>query len=380
MQTIESLLQEIFAKQSLLHAVLSSPLETMQGIRKLTIRPVQIKQNLHYQLTRYEGEKTFHSNLSPTECLAFLLDHLNHFKQTLLCTSDADYQILVSKKQQMTILKKPPTQSQQALEHNRKKQYLLEEGVPVPFLVELGIMSANGQVIAKKSDKFRQLNRFLELIDDVLPHLKPEGPIRIVDFGCGKAYLTFALYHYLHGLRGYEVEVSGLDLKKDVITTCQALAKKLGYKGLHFSVGNIVDYIPEHQVDMVITLHACDTATDAALAKAVHWQAGVILCVPCCQKELFRQVRSEVLAPILRHGILKERFAALATDAARAQLLDIAGYQTQVLEFIDLEHTPKNLLIRAIKRPKKEASAKIVEEYQRFKDALGITCSLESLL
>ena len=375
---LEGVLQDIFDKQQLLYAVLSSPTDTKNLTRKISIRPILLKQDLHYQLTEYQVEKTFHRNTTPSECKQLIQNFLTtDFSQGLLCTAKTDYHVLISKKGHLTILQKPPTQSTPSLFHNRKKQYLLEEGIPAPFLIELGVMSPSGKILPKKNDKFKQLNRFLEMVEDILPHLEKERTLRIIDFGCGKAYLTFALYHYLVCLQGYRLDIHGLDLKEDVITHCQALARKLDYTGLQFSVGDIQHFSPGGKVDMVIALHACDTATDGAIAQALKWDSEVILCVPCCQKELFPQVRNSELTPILQHGILKERFASLATDAARSKLLEIAGYYTQVLEFIDLDHTPKNLLIRAVKRPGKQSMEKDMEEYRLFTKTLGITPYLE---
>lgn len=375
---INELLSVLFSENAIIHVVLSSPLSD-ELPQKITIRPIEIKQKLQYQVSSFKDDQVFHQNLDPNKCQQLLTNYLTtDYKQGLICTTKADYQVLTNKKQQSTILKKPPTKSSPLpLAHNRPKNYILEEGASIPFLIELGIMSQNGHVIAKKSDKFRQLNRFLEMISDVLPNLDRKHRIRIIDFGCGKAYLTFALYHYLVNIEGLKIDVQGLDLKEEVIKQCQDLADRLGYGDLKFSVGDINNYTPQHNVDMVITLHACDTATDAALEKAIRWNATVILCVPCCQHELFKQVHNDTLAPILDHGILKERFAALVTDAARAQLLDILGYQTQVLEFIDLEHTPKNLLIRAIKKKDAKKSKEAKEKYVAFKNALGINPSLE---
>lgn len=299
------------------------------------------------------------------------------FRQGLLCTAEADYQVLISKKFKVTILKKAPSRKPLGtLTHNRKKQYVLEEGTPVPFLVELGIMNGEGKVLAKKYDKFKQINRFLEMVEDVLPHLPTGRPLTIVDFGCGKSYLTFALYHYLAVQQQRKLNVIGLDLKADVIEHCSGLARKLQYDDLRFLVGDIADYDELSAVDMVVTLHACDTATDAALEKAVRWGASVILSVPCCQHELFNQVQSEVLQPLLGHGILKERFSALATDAIRAKLLDVMGYKTQLLEFIDMEHTPKNILIRAVKSGGGNVS-QLWREYTAFRDFLSADPYLE---
>lgn len=370
-------LDQIFESDSLILAILSSPAKKAIS-QKITIRPIIIKNELNYQLTEQKQAQALHRNFSKKECLKWLKEAFLDYKQAFYYTKDADYQILISKKQKITLLSKPSSKTDQNLSHNRPKQYLLQEDHPVPFLEQLGVMSHEGKVIAKKRDKFRQINRFLEMIDDVLPHLAGEQRIHIIDFGCGKAYLTFALYHYLKIVKGLNVEIIGLDLKQDVIQFCQDLTEKLGYdRDLRFKLGDINSYHASSKVDMVISLHACDTASDAALEKAIRWQAKVILCVPCCQHELYQQVRSEMLAPILKHGILKERFASLATDALRAQLLEVLGYHTQVIEFIDLEHTPKNLLIRAVKSGKSESQEKHWQAYLKMKEALQVDPSLE---
>jgi SAM-dependent methyltransferase len=242
-------------------------------------------------------------------------------------------------------------------------------------------MNKEGKVLAKKYDKFRQINRFVEMIADIVPHLPQEKTIRVVDFGCGKSYLTFALYYYLKEVKGLDIEVTGLDLKEDVIRHCSSLAMKLGCDGLRFLVGDIAQYDELEQVDMVVTLHACDTATDAALEKAVRWNASVILSVPCCQHELMPQVKNDILRPMLAHGIIKERFASLATDAVRARILDILDYKTQLIEFIDMEHTPKNVLIRAVKGKNSRSDRKrLIREYVEFKRFLHIDPYLERAL
>lgn len=378
---LDDLIEKLFLANDLLHAVFSSPRTKDQEIgNKVTIQPIKTKKGQLYKISAQRGSQEFHKNVEANECRTQVdLMLKSHFKQALLCTSQNDFHILIGKKDNVTILKKPPTRSLKniPMTHDRKKEYLLEEGRPTPFLEALGVMSRDGKVIPAKRDKFRQLNRFVEMVSDVLPHLSKGKKLHIVDFGCGKAYLTFALYHYLVENIGYDLEIHGLDLKKEVIEHCQALADKLGYTGLSFTVGDINKYEPKKHVDMMISLHACDTATDAAIEKAVRWQAEVILCVPCCQHELMGQVKNDVLKPLLRFGILKERFSALASDAARAQLLDILGYNTQILEFIDMEHTPKNLLIRATKRKTKSPSTQAMRDYTAFKDALQINPSLE---
>ena len=282
------------------------------------------------------------------------------------------------------------------LRHDRPKNHLLPEGQSLPFLVGLGVMTADGRVIAAKRDKFRQINRFLEMTADVVSALKkrahqnPERPLRIVDFGCGKAYLTFALYHYLHNLRGLNIALVGVDLKQDVLAQCSALAVNLGYAGLSFAAGGIQNFAldGEETADMVIALHACDTATDDALARAVAWNAQVILAAPCCQHELFRKIQNDALAPLLRHGILRERLSALVTDALRAEMLAAHGYAVQMLEFVEAEHTPKNILIRAVKRGDSTRSATQAysqnaaaqESYARFRDFWHVQPYIEHAL
>jgi SAM-dependent methyltransferase len=378
LQDIEALLVTIFASDALILVTLS---ESRKGeeISKVVIRPILVKGRISYQLTEHHQKQALHHNLPKEDCLNWLIRHIDHFKQTFVYTTSADYHLLVGKKGNFTLLKKTPTKIQSHLLHNRQKEYLWQEGQPIPFLVHLGVMNQQGKVYAAKKDKFRQINRFLEMIHDALPALDSSRILRIVDFGCGKAYLTFALYHFLKLTKGYQVDMVGLDLKADVIHHCQELAQALGYQqDLHFIREDINQYQTKERVDMVVSLHACDTATDAALEKAIRWQAQVILCVPCCQHELMPQIHQETLRPLLKYGILKERFAALTTDAARAQLLEVLGYRTQILEFIELENTPKNLLIRAIRCSHPREHQKVAwQTYLNFKETLHINPSLE---
>ena len=239
-------------------------------------------------------------------------------------------------------------------------------------------MTPEGKIVHAKYDKFRQINRFLEFIEDVLPELPKDREVTILDFGCGKSYLTFAMYEYLRVLHQVDVRIIGLDLKEDVITHCNALAEKYGYEKLHFWLGDVANYEEVSRVDMVVTLHACDTATDHALYKAVKWGAKVILSVPCCQHELNGQIESEILKPVLKDGLIKERMAALITDGLRAELLTRQGYETQILEFIDMEHTPKNILIRAVKR--RPAASGFGKDYEACADFLHVSGTLEKLL
>lgn len=385
MQSLVKLLGELIDRRELIQGTISQVRKKDPGLPvKVTVKPIELKGELYYQFSSFVGPKVLHDNVIPAEAVDKMsLLFTEHFRQGLLQTAEADYQILISKKGKVGILKKPPTKKSAAeLSHNRKKNYLIEEGTPVPFLVELGIMNAEGKVLAKKYDKFRQINRFVEMITDVVPHLAQNRTLNIVDFGCGKSYLTFVLYHYLKEVRGLDIRVIGLDLKEDVIRHCSDLATRFGYDRLEFLVGDIAQFSGLDRVDMVVTLHACDTATDAALEKAVRWQADVVLSVPCCQHELFRQVNNDVLSPLLQHGILKERFSALATDAIRARLLDMMGYKTQLLEFIDMEHTPKNVLIRAVKgkRPSDAELAALTRSYLDFRRFLQADPYLERAL
>lgn len=375
------IIAEAIVNGDCLRAVFSSPLE--KGItQKIEIRPILIKNQLHYQITTFQGQKALHQNYLPNDCKNQILDiYLNSFKQALISLKSVEYQILTNKKGIRTFLKKAPSlpKGLEVLDHNRKKNYLLDE-TSLSFLVELGLMSKDGKVIAKKSDKYKQLNRFLEMVEDILPSLNKNETINIIDFGCGKAYLTFALYHYLHTMKGYTIKIIGLDLKKDVVTDCEALAKKLKFDHLSFQVGDISCYETKEKVNMMVTLHACDTATDAALEKAIVWKSDIILSVPCCQHELLNQVQNKNLTPLLKHGILKERFSSLVTDAARAQILEIMGYHCQILEFIDMEHTPKNLLIRATIKSKMVEQEKLMNDYAIFKEELKISPFLEKRL
>lgn len=374
MDELRTVLEDNLNSEFLL-AVLSNP-RRADGPSKVRIRPVRHKDRQVYQFEAFCGTQVFHQNLEKEEACGKILDYMETFRQMQLDTQSAAVSALVSKKGKVTVKKKLRAQKKApaATDHNRKKHYILEEGIPVPFLQDLGVMTAEGKIVRTKSDKFRQINRFLEFIQDVLPKLPREREIRILDFGCGKSYLTFAMYYYLHELQGLDVRILGLDLKEDVIRACNQLSQRYGYEKLRFLEGNIADYTGADEVDMVVTLHACDTATDFALAKAVGWKAKVILSVPCCQHELNGQMENELLRPILQYGLIKERLAALVTDGLRAQYLEREGYDVQVLEFIDMEHTPKNILLRAVRTGRKGengAAIRACEEFFHVSPTLG---------
>lgn len=326
--------------------ILSKPEKTAE-YRKITIT----QKAANYQIEKFTEKQAFHENVSREELIERIEGYLmQEYRQLNGFGAGLESIFLISKKGKVTFKQKRTDSTPKAEDnHNRKKQYLLEEGEIIPPLIDMGIFTSEGRIVTSMYDKFRQINRFIEIIDDYIRTM-PVEKLNIIDFGCGKSYLTFILYYYLTKKRNLSVEMIGLDLKEDVIKKCNQAAKKYGYDGLHFEMGDINGYQAPFEVDMVITLHACDTATDFALYNAICWNAKLIFSVPCCQHELNQQMKSEQFSLMMRYGIIQERFAALATDAIRANLLEYCGYKTQVMEFVDLSHTPKNLLIRGIKR------------------------------
>ena len=385
MTTLNELLSQILNKD-LIQIILSNS-QNKEFAAKVKIRPVLIKGELLFQETLYRGTQVFHENFDRSAMSQRIEKLLSeNFRQGEFQGSNLSATVLVSKKGNMTIKMKRPQNNAESkgrelseLTHNREKQYILQEGIPVDFLVGLGVQTPEGKITKNRYDKFRQINRYLEFIEDVLDKLPTGRTIRIIDFGCGKSYLTFAMYYYLHVLQKRDICVTGLDLKKDVIAHCNALAKQCGYEKLSFEVGDISTYNGSDAVDMVVSLHACDTATDYAIEKAVKWGASVIMAVPCCQHEVNKQISCKELQPLLKYGLIKERMAALITDAVRANLLEEQGYDTQILEFIDMEHTPKNLLIRAVKKnggPKMTGKRSVQETL----DFLHIEPTLQKLL
>ena len=362
MNQIEELLKRVLT--SLLVDMVISGARGGGDFIKIKVRPVMIRDSLYFQVSRYTDKQVFHENMTAEDALETLSGWILHdFRQAQIRMQDEMVTVLVSKKGKATVKsKKAACIETQNLEHNRKKQYIIEEGTAVPFMIDLGVMTESGKIIRTRYDKYRQINRFLEFI--------------------GKSYLTFAMYYYLKVLKHYDIRITGLDLKQKVIEDCQALADRYGYDGLQFLCGDIADYNGTDEVDMVVTLHACDTATDYALYKAVKWHASVILSVPCCQHELNRKMQCETLSGAFQYGLIKERTAALMTDAMRGQLLEMKGYKTQLLEFIDMEHTPKNILIRGVKSKgllPKAARKQQMENYQKCRDFFGAELTLEKL-
>ena len=382
MHNVKQLLEKNL-NENTLRAVVSNR-RSKQVSQKLVFRPFIEKNRLMFQREEYANNQVFHENMDKETAVEQICTFLGKdYKQLDLLCEQSSFSALVSKKGKSTIKEnKNQIAKKIDLSHNRKKRYILDTDEVIPFLVDLGVQTKEGKIVDKKYKKYKQINRFLEFVKDVLPELPKDRPVKIIDFGCGKSYLTFAVYYYLHIMNGRDVEMIGLDLKKDVIAHCNRMAEKYEYTSLHFLEGDISTYDGADSADMVITLHACDVATDFALDKAVHWNAKVILSVPCCQHELNAQIENDMLEPLLKYGILKERFAALLTDALRANLLEQNGYEVQILEFIDMEHTPKNLLIRAIKRGEKadKKKKKLQNSYKTLCDELNAHGTLEKLL
>ncbi len=379
LQTMHAQLAEKLQIQALVNATISQPRLKSDELKRVKLKPVELKEGYRIQF-EYQYEQTLsHQNLDVEAASAELTQLFTRFRQGMFQFTEEKIQIQLTKKFKVSYKSEATAKQQASLSHNRKKAYLLEDGIPYPFLVRLGVQTTDGQVKKQKYDKFRQINRFIEFIDDALVHLPKDRTIRILDFGSGKSYLTFALYHYLRVEKGLDLRVTGLDLKKSVIEECQQIAADLEYDQLEFLVGDINDYDQDTAVDMVVTLHACDVATDMALARAVKWNAGVILSVPCCQHELNSQIDSAPLGLMLQHGLIKERFSALATDSIRAELLSLVGYETQLMEFIDMEHTPKNILIRAYRTGKKPAAGQW-DRYREFTRLLHAKPFLETEL
>lgn len=344
----------LLTTEQLISATISQPRQKSNEVKRVKLKPIALKGIYHIQF-EYQYERILkHENVTLDQVAEKVTQLFEDFRQLQGEFKEEAIQIQLSKKNKVLFkTNKQQSTKQVNLSHNRKKQYILDPDVPHPFLIRLGVQTEDGKVKKQKYDKFKQINRFIEFIDDSLEHLPKDRTIRILDFGSGKSYLTFALYHYLHEMKGLDLRVTGLDLKKEVIEHCAEIARDLQYDQLEFLVGDINDYNDENAVDMVVTLHACDIATDMALSRAVKWNANVILSVPCCQHELNRQLDAFPLDIMLQHGLVKERFAALATDSIRAEILQLVGYEAQLLEFIDMENTPKNILIRAYKTGKK---------------------------
>lgn len=387
--------------------ILSNAADKTHPYKKAVIQKIELKGTERYQITRFTDKQAFHENIDLNLLTNIILDsfpsiyrQLNIWKSgrqwdykvtkkgKLLSNTHGQTSNTLKQKAEQTINKSIPNPASKCIcvdgtpltSHNRKKNYLLKEGTVIPPLMDLGIFTKDGKIVHSMYDKYRQINRFLELVEDVIKDY-PSKDMHIIDFGCGKSYLTFILYYYLAELKRYRVHMTGLDLKEDVIRKCNETAAKYHYDHLHFELGDINGYQTTEPVDMVISLHACDTATDYALFNAIQWNTSIILSVPCCQHELNSQIYTDELAALTRYGIVKERMSALMTDAIRANLLEYCGYKTQLLEFIDIAHSPKNILIRAVKgKRSKEKREQAFKEVRQLMNAFHIEPTLYHIL
>ncbi len=381
----ESVIHEITAKlPELIQIIASDPIESRSSILKIHYKPVSIKNVLFLQQISFKELKTFTKNIQISDIPAELNAVFDLYRQFLVRFSTEEIHLFHhadgSWKQKRKQIGKPLCISHA---HNRKKNTLIEEGRPLLFLQELGIMKADGTVIAAQRAKFVQINRFLEIVRSSLHIFPREKHLTIYDFGCGKAYLTFSLCHLLLHEGWSDFSIVGIDRKSDVMAFCSDLVKRLGWHGLRFEEGSIHDTKPHAHVNMVIALHACDTATDDTLFQAVNWGAEAIFVAPCCHQELIQKIAPSTLPALLQHGLIRERMAALLTDAMRSRILEIQGYNVDCIEFVDLEHTPKNLLIRAEKKKRGDPSALLQEckqEYKELKDLFQLEPKLGRLL
>lgn len=378
--TVEEALRKI-AELSPVKIVLSNVADKEQRIQKVQIE----KKEKHFQIAEYSDKQVFHKNVDEEELIYFCIEELGvNFLQLNAWMLRGEASLKLTKKRKLLFdIKKADNSAlaDEVRDNNRKKNYILEEGRVIEPLIDMGIFTKEGKIVSSMYDKFKQINRFIEIIDDELKK-KIITHLNIIDFGCGKSYLTFIVYYYLTEIKKIKVNMIGLDLKEDVIRKCNKAAKKYGYENLSFELGDINGYSAPFKVDMVITLHACDMATDFALYNAVSWGAGYIFSVPCCQHELNAEIKSEKFSLMTRYGIIKERFSALITDAIRGNLLEYMGYNVNLLEFVDLSHTPKNILIRAVKNPNKAENVKLraMDEVKRMMEEYGLNQALYRMI
>ena len=378
--TVEEALRKI-AELSPVKIVLSNVADKEQRIQKVQIE----KKEKYFQIAEYTDKQVFHKNVDEEELISFCIEELGvNFLQLNAWMLGGEASVKLTKKGKLLFSLKKADNSALADEvrdNNRKKNYILEEGKVIEPLIDMGIFTKEGKIVSSMYDKFKQINRFIEIIDDELKK-KIITHLNIIDFGCGKSYLTFIVYYYLTEIKKIKVNMIGLDLKEDVIRKCNNAAKKYGYENLSFELGDINGYSAPFKVDMVITLHACDMATDFALYNAINWGANYIFSVPCCQHELNAEIKSETFSLMTRYGIIKERFSALVTDAIRGNLLEYMGYNVNLLEFVDLSHTPKNILIRAVKNPNKSENVKLraMDEVKRMMEEFGLSQALYRMI
>ena len=352
--------------ENIVKVVISNKMKSDVQYNKIVFLLKEKKGKEYYQIERYTDKQVFHENIDKNKLEESLFENIEaKYKQVNAWSENSTFEMKISKKGKVFLGKKSSDNKKVVNKsHNKEKNYILKEGMIIQPLIDLGVFTKEGKVVNSKYDKYKQINRFVEIIDDEIKK-NDQKELTILDFGCGKSYLTFVLYYYFVEIKKINVKMIGLDLKEDVIKKCNDIAKRYNYENLHFEIGDINGFKYNNKVDMVITLHACDTATDYALYNAVKWNAKMIFSVPCCQHEFNAQMKTEELSILTKYGIVQERVAALMTDAVRGNLLESLGYKTQLLEFIDIAHSPKNILIRAskanISREKKEKSLLEVE-------------------
>lgn len=386
---IFNIIEKIIFNKEMIKGVFSNNEKTFP-IKKIIMKPIILKGEYSVQFEKFENNKALHENLNYEKTLSLIFELLEKFKQFLFITTTYEIQILKNKNG-FSVKKKETSKKLISFSHNNEKNYILKENTPIPFLIKLGVMDKEGNITKEKFNKFRQINRYLEFIEDTLKELKEKklvnDSMNIIDFGCGKSYLTFALYHYLKNIKKMNITITGLDLKDDVINHCNQIAKELNFKNLYFSKGNIKDFTSSSEIDMIFSLHACNIATDYSILKGLELNAKAILAVPCCQSEINQQINKnpysdfkKELSPLANHGILQERFSSLATDALRALSLEACSFNTKVMEFIDMEHTPKNILIKAIKTnsssKKLKEKKKEIDKYINFLGVNPLICEL----
>jgi len=349
MEELNKAIDEI-VKQDIIKLVISNKLNKDVKYNKITfvLKEDNVKQ--YYQIEKNTDKQAFHENINVNILGEKLLEYVtSNYKQVDAWSGTTTFDLKISKKGKVHLGKKKSDNINLSNKvHNKEKNYILKEGMIIEPLIDLGIFTKEGRVVNSKYDKYKQINKFVEIIDDEIKK-KDFLELTILDFGCGKSYLTFVLYYYFVEIKKINVKMIGLDLKDDVINKCNDIAKRYNYENLHFELGDINGFKYDNKVDMVITLHACDTATDYALYNAVKWNSQMIFSVPCCQHEFNSQIKTDSLSILTKYGIVQERVSALMTDAVRANLLESVGYKTQLLEFIDISHSPKNILIRATK-------------------------------
>ena len=381
MEELKKAIDDIM-KENIIKLVISNKINKNAEYNKITFMFKENNNKQYYQIEKYTDKQVFHENIDVNILKEKVLEYVqSNYKQVSAWSNTTTFELKISKKGKLLLSKKKSDNTKLVnKDHNKEKNYILKEGMIIQPLIDLGIFTKEGKVVNSKYDKYKQINRFVEVIDDEIKK-NDFKELTILDFGCGKSYLTFVLYYYFVEIKKINVKMIGLDLKADVIKKCNDIAKRYNYENLHFELGDINGFKYNNKVDMVITLHACDTATDYALYNAIKWNTKMIFSVPCCQHEFNAQIKSDSLSILTRYGIVQERIAALMTDSVRANLLEAVGYRTQLLEFIDISHSPKNILIRASKsKISKDQKEKSLGEVTNLMTQFNLSPTLFKLL